>query len=285
MRHGSLDQSNADVRELKDKIVDDIRKSGFPLEMQIIQSCHDRGFSVEPNIRYSVDESLKEIDVYSSLYSSGRTRDGVEYLTISRLLVECKQSSRPWVFFSAPVHQSDSIMFFLNHRSGFNRHLRKSELPSVLGQMVNNPLHHYESVDIPKCISYFEAFKSEKSSSRSSIHDSIDSVLTFLRSELDERTMTDALGIVTEAFYPVVVVDGGLYEASVLEDEITVTEREHVFLIQNRNDHKFVIDIVGNEHWPEFLTLIEQDHKEVLKVVQSLQFPSETVADMKDYRD
>ena len=90
------------AEELVNKITNEIKRSGFPLEMHCLNVCSKKNTGRMPNIRYSYKGELKEIDLYAFFEEITPEAENPQYTSTS-IIVECKKSKYPWVFFSHQV--------------------------------------------------------------------------------------------------------------------------------------------------------------------------------------
>ena len=106
------------------RILDDIKKTGYPLEMDVTRQFMEKGWSVFPEYIYS-DEStgkLRTIDILAIRFFEHPPEKWTEKLTVffgglksywlPILLVEFKTSENPWVFFTTPSRFGDSAQHF-----------------------------------------------------------------------------------------------------------------------------------------------------------------------------
>lgn len=87
------------MSDLRGKISDWLKKSGYPLEMSVARSLQSAGFGVVQSEYYEDAESAKwrEIDVIGYEEHTGKT-----CRTIFALIAECKGGGdRPWVIFTS----------------------------------------------------------------------------------------------------------------------------------------------------------------------------------------
>ena len=268
---GSKDKGE---QELKAKIVDDLRKRGFPLEIHVIESCLGAGFLVDPNVHYRVDGADREIDVYANFSTTGRLKNDTAQLTNSRMIIECKKTTIPWVFFSSSVHKSENMSLYLAMRSDLQGQLKERSVQSLLGRLYDERYHHYGDIRIPRCISYVEAPRNtekHKRSKRSSIFDSVESVLTFLTTRLaDRHPYNENLGTMTDLFYPLIVVEGDLFEAIVDGNDIDIHRRDHILFVNNRYDYLIIIDVVTRNYLADYLKVIIRNHTDTVRIIESI---------------
>ena len=86
--------------EYKNKLIEEIEKSGFPLELEVFQKLRLMGCTVLPNISY-IDKSnnIREIDDIVIL-DNGPCNDWPFGCIQLHVLFECKSIKKhPWIFF------------------------------------------------------------------------------------------------------------------------------------------------------------------------------------------
>lgn len=254
------------------RIESDIRKSGFPLEMYVLNVCSTKNTGRLPNVRYEYLDQLREIDL-CAFFSSKRPT----HYTSTTLIIECKTSaSKPWVFFSTPSYKMEDVTFFLHYESAFDPPFAESRRPPLLSQIRSKMKNsYYGDASIPRCVSYYEAFRS--TSERSEIYKAIDSVITYLgyRSAW-RRSRFRSWPDHSDFYLPVVVLDGPLFEATVELDKVSVCARPHIQLRTLHREKMYVIDIVSREHFKQFFEQVEKFHEEVVHCLDRLQLPKKT---------
>lgn len=261
-----------------DKIKREIEKSGFPLELYVISICSKKNTGRMPNVRYTHEGNLREIDLYAFFEQINLDPEESENLqhTSTAMIIECKKSrDKPWVFFSSDAYQSRDVFCFTKYVSEFDLYFGREERYPLLGQIYKDlGDNHYKDQRIPRCITYFEAFR--KPSSPSEIYKGIDSVLSFLcykRESISKRS--NELGFFTEFFFPIIVFEGRLFEAKVQGDEANVKEQSHIQLRTDYNEEIFIIDVVKKEYFEKFFESIEKDHLEFVSSIDKIHFPEE----------
>ncbi len=92
-------------KELEQKLLREISKSGFPLELRVVEQLRNVAPLVFPNLSFTAEnDKLHEIDALAFLDREeleDRLEDIWPYGLVGlNLFVECKTSkSKPWVFF------------------------------------------------------------------------------------------------------------------------------------------------------------------------------------------
>lgn len=256
----------------------DIENSGFPLELQVLNICSKKNTGRMPNVRYEFHGQVREIDLYAFFETMDFKSRGsaVTQHTTTDLIIECKKSlKKPWVFFSSPSYSFEDVSYFLKYSSEFDSYYSSIQAPDLLAQIRPKiTKSHYAAPTIPRCITYYEAFKGT-SSAPSEIHRAIDSVITYLthRQELRDNP---ALGIgnFTEFYLPIIVLDGYMFEASSNLTEVKVQARQHLQLRTFHREDIYIIDVVTRDHFDKFFDELAEFHEQLVAAIRSLRLPS-----------
>ena len=193
------------------KLLDDVEKTGFPLELRVASALVDHGYLVEHNVYYVDQDEQKgrEIEISALKNSQNVERSAVPGWVRHRLLVECKKSStRPWVIFTSPATRYDSELTHLK-QSGLNPSalLTETDLELVISR------HPFWQMP-RRGRSYYEAFRNKNDDAAS------DTIFRALTTTVKATIATMATvgpggGTVrgdVSFYYPLVVLDGELYE-------------------------------------------------------------------------
>src|SRR5229473_8630684 len=117
--------NNAAPQELIKRIEGDIRKTGFPLEVHVLNVCSTRNTGRMPSVRYEYLNELREIDLlafFETIELSSKGHTNLQHTTTD-LIIECKKSSEKLrVFFSSPSYAFENVAFFLKYASEFDLH-------------------------------------------------------------------------------------------------------------------------------------------------------------------
>lgn len=96
--------------EFKIKLMTDIEKTGFPLEMEISQIIKGIGWKVQ-NSSYYIDRDEnkgREIDIIASIHRSQEIYKGIHLEVVFSLVMEVKKTEdKPWVIFTS---ETDSVI-------------------------------------------------------------------------------------------------------------------------------------------------------------------------------
>lgn len=239
-----------------------IEDSGHPLSLKISTTPQRKEWFVGNGIRYPSPENgiLREIDVF------GSKRSKLFPDANNNLIIECKKQKDPWIFFKQG-RKIDSI-FVLNadhcgHEYGYVSTKQNDRFKK----------HYYYDNDF--CTYHLVGGKKiEKGGPGATIDRAINQVYSALNFFIGSTE-----GSYPEFFYPVIVFDGEMYEASYRDEELEVKRTDHVFLqfdvaftrpqiIEQIGSYKIdtvlsskthVIDIVKFGYFEKFLDKIDNN--------------------------
>ena len=270
---------------LKHKLIEEIGKSGFPLELEVIDVLRSNNYLTFSNLTFEDSlGSINELDVFSILFDEETEWEigpsGIQ------LIIECKKTEKyPWIFFKEaynPLHLL-GMLFKVDYSTDI-----------IDGDSLFNPLlgymhtelgsHHYNDRSIPVARTYFEAFK--KPSEQTTIYKAVNNILKdrqFVRSWFANSISIKGSRRRTFLNHYVIVLDGPLYLANKEENNFDIEETKHLFLIvfdtlQKQQlkllEHELIIEVVTKDYFPEFLKLIKFEtialNKHLKKIASNL---------------
>ena len=214
---------------LQSKIIASIEKSGFPLELRISNSLLERGYFVGNGLYYLDEDEGKgrEIDIRAlKNEKTGKfnlpSGSLVETMVRNCLLIECKKSDQPWVFFTSNQNSYDKELVQLDclgFDKGYFWH-------------ADAKLYKYISAVHPFAFSsmrgrsHFEPFKSGEGTETI-----FKATTTAVKATLFTMKSKFAAGMGSACFYyPIVIYDGNLFEAFLMKNKINLKKTELVFL-------------------------------------------------------
>lgn len=258
-------------KEFTDKILQEIEKSGFPLELEIIEILRNSGSLTFPNISFQDENGLShEIDIFSIIFDEKYERKsgacGIQ------LLVECKKTDKyPWIFFDEgynPLTDAFGVGSKIDYSTDI---LIKEEKFNPLEGMYNSYLsgHHFNNLNFPKTRTHFEAFK--KPNEQTTIYKAITNIFSgrkFLSDWFSKTEVKDGGKGRTFLNHFVIVLDGLLLYAAKENTSFNIQEVNHLLLLtfdtqENKHtgllDNEIVIDVIKKEYFPEYLKLLKKD--------------------------
>ncbi|MDD4352967.1 MAG: hypothetical protein PHN56_00765 [Candidatus Nanoarchaeia archaeon] len=251
-------------KELENKIKEDIKKSGFPLEIESSLILNKKGWSVVNSSRY-YNENKKDYSEIDIVATKEHEIKGIKNI----LIIECKKFHEgQWVFFKQEISKPNvyNLNIVENGRnissySWFDKNLMANH------HYLKNPICTYSIVPHTKGKGEVNEKKQKM------IYDAVSQVVEALMFYLIRDNKMLNQNNINEIYlvYPVIVFDGPLFSASVKEGDIELKEENHIqllFSLQLNNpfqiqwDYKsrkvikqknIIIDIVKKEYFEEYL--------------------------------
>jgi hypothetical protein len=272
--------------DLEEKIIEELKKSGYPLEVEVTLALESSGWNVLNQEGYIDSETNKwrTIDVLAtkSIELSGSV---YQRLHLS-LAIECKKiEGKPWVFF---VRNKKPLRIF--------NPLAACGLIKLVSKPVLHPLHlekladcfHYYSPEFSKVavISYEPFQKSEKNV----IFEAKTQVIKFLSYEREETRKFLSMEEVREKLnpnlkttslisiaYPLIVIAGDLFEVEFIDEKPKLTRTDYIQYLTSfgiPSSESYVIDIMRIDFLRKYLDIIEKKAQQFTNKVSSIQSPS-----------
>ncbi len=260
--------------DLAEKIKSDLQKSGFPLEFHVLNVCSTKNTGRMPGLRYQFRGQERELDLLAFFEEIKIKKSDTLQHTGTSLIIECKKrADKPWVFISSPSYSFPTLTYHLKYASDFDLYFAKTHehplFPQIYKKVDKNS--YFADQSIPKCISYYEAFKDPKQPS--DIYKSIDNVISYLLYRREQRlNLLEEFGTFSDFYLPVVVLDGKLFEASIGPELIRVCERPHVELRTFHLEDIYVIDVVTRDYFSQFFDRAQALHTEIVDAIANLHF-------------
>lgn len=259
--------------EYKKRILNEIKKSGFPLELNVVEKLRRNKYLTFPNMTFLDDQKdLHEIDTIAiAMNGAEKWKYGMIGVT---LIIECKQSKdKPWIFFEE-IHDPDSALGMISKLSSISDLKVDYPFNSLLLGSENSFLnkHHYGQ-EIPTSRTFFEAFKNQDY--KSDIYKSITSVwyahayfkewfLSVNDSPKENKKKRSTI------IHPVIVLDGDLIIAKKTKDSFSLNSVNHIFLrtidsITNTTksffpkNNEVIVDVIKYSYLNNYLNLCKTD--------------------------
>ena len=246
-------------KDLKTKLLKDINKSGFIDELEIASILRKKGWNVDQNTNFVDIDSGKprEIDIIAS------TSIIEEGLKINlNLIIEVKKSNKPWIIYTS---EFKNYSFHRFTASGilkkFNEFVDDNFDIKIAENMPNSKFDRLGT-------SYKEAFKDANSPSK--IYEALQSCFkaTIFNyrpgdPEILPPVFDGSETKVIEIYYPLVILNGNLYEAFLdKKGEIDIESKSYIpvlfpFHSDNLKAKKFYVDIISKKWFENYLELID----------------------------
>ncbi len=233
------------------QIEKDMKLSGFPLEIEATAVLKKSGWNVQNQAYYQDKDEGKSRSV-DIIATKAWFEDFGAYDRLNiALVIECKKSVKPWVFFMTPKdgHLFTFPFFFVKNFSEPLLHTSASFIRWT-EQM------HYTSSLLKECavISY-EPFKQGKGQE---ILEATHQVTKALNDRLEFFHKAPTMAPMKPAFllYPAIVFDGHIFECKPQNGDLKLSKSNYV---QYLMDTDFLIDIIGKNFLPDYLKIVDEE--------------------------
>lgn len=258
-------------KSLEQAITEDLQRTGYPTEIVCASKMQDRQWSVTHNPSYwdSEENQSREYDIraYKSWTSDSQTATVGVYL-----IVECKKSERPWVFFTTlEKHNYPRLGRYIKFRSlKYSPFTAIDQEHSIIGDDELRSIHHYFQFN-KQARTFYEPLKQlEKAAHSPTIYTAVMSIIKATLFHLRDTPIADT---VFPIYYPVIVFSGSLFEAFVNPDKtIDLSPTQYVQLKYSYFQHEpkhstwsdqqsFTIDIIHEDFLSSFLSTLNMEHE------------------------
>jgi hypothetical protein len=260
------------MSELESKIIEDMKKTGYSLEILTGSQLSNRGWTVRHQSIFRDEDENKSR--YADLIAY-KAIEREEFKRFKRLnwtvIAECKKSEKPWIFYCPP---SDILTKGRDLSAVFYTKLASEPaLPPkhVLPLFVDNHYFLKGSVDRVAQAGYVLFDKGEKGYDQ--IFTATNQVLKALTYQRKASNAAIKTGIVKNTlivYYPVIVFEGKLFEYTLDESqepklaEANYLKYEVEFYDSRETDPKvYLIDIVTLQDLPEYASWLEDEMAKV----------------------
>ena len=267
------------ARTMEDHLVDEIQRTGYPLEIEISELL-DQNWHVFNNQPYLDEDENKtrEIDIYASHKNvKAQISEKTNILVSTDIVLECKKSNtHAWVFFTRPrlerlgFGQDQTTDFLEAWSKGKKKFLDRLPLPFDL---------HYNT---PSRIAYTYAevkLRGDSSgrgeSSEREIFEASNQLMKYAAYDINQRQekMRDnSSGRDVVFLFLAIVLDGLIYEATSKKGIIKLRERSRIILRSTRYSKskagmsRYNIDVVTRSYFPQYIKMIDDEVNSILSL-------------------
>lgn len=245
-----------------EKIKEDIEKSGLPLEIDVNDILRKRGWEVS-NQRYYLDQVEKKpryTDIVATRLEEIKSPK-LDRLNIT-LIMECKRSSKPWVFYTVPKGEMHEPSFGQVFLIKFNS---QPKLPYPEYKLFWHS--HYFLGNVNKiAIRSYVAFAEGKNGINTAINQSL-KALIYNKNEtsvLLTKLPREVWGVII-IYYPVVILDGEIYECEKNKNGLKISKATyeqyevHYGVSETVKEETYLVDIVKKEFLHKYLTWLDDE--------------------------
>lgn len=285
------------------EMISSIENSGYLIEQRVEPLLKKAGFSVHTNDVFKDDETGKTREI--DLTAIGGHVLFEDHMLFPFLIVECENNLQPVVFFRSEA--PDSSMHHLDVKlSGSPVHFFKNENESTpFNEYLKlNKYHHYCTGPFATQYCSFQfvdkmkkwiALHPEKQ------HDTFQNIVKCLNFNIDshyasyrlpELGKPDSTNI--QLYYPVLILQGDLYEAFLEKDKLKIESRKHIQYskqsVKDTEPTTIHIDVITEDYLPHLLKTINSEVKKITDqlrrrkevITYSLQILVDTLREAED---
>jgi hypothetical protein len=229
---------------------------GFPLEIEVTSLMNKRGWHVINQAYYKDEDTgkMRTIDLWAIL--SIHPTIGRHDLVHISLLIECKKSVKPWVFYTGKKELCDRLSV---------SHWSTTQRLEWLTHTHHNIKDHNEVAIIP-----FEPFQGEDKSDVLEASMQVLKALSFKKKELVKLDrMLKVKNNPLYILYPVIVFDGNLWKCELQEGNPEISMVQYIEYAVDYYQ-PIVVDIVQKSYLPTFLETLEREFRLISETVEKL---------------
>ncbi|HLP37733.1 hypothetical protein [Lacibacter sp.] len=254
-----------------------LSNSGYLLENRLITLISEQDFFVFPNEVYKdkFTGKSREIDIYASSKRINKAinfSDTIKFIQANMcLVIECQNIAQPIVFLKKNQKNTftcyDKYKYFITK---LNSNVDSDILHGYLEFFIQNEEFHYNSKNISTQYCSFTQKKGGKNDWMAShpdgLYETFVKLFHFanerLKSTEDFRADIQFKEFYYQMLYPVLVIQGDIYDAEEVGSEIVLTRLQRKLFEFNYFDdipHTILIDVVTESYFQNYLAEIENE--------------------------
>lgn len=253
---------------IEGKIRDELLKSGYPLEVKCRRTFCEHNWAIDLCRFYLDSDNIEhEIDLIAFKQSISKIRKRERFFN-SIVILECKKNeSNHWIFFEEGIGlRSLNMLSNLRQQSAEKlQYLNAKALRS----------HHYSNFEPTTC--YSMAFKTKVPNQIFGAFNQLYGAYKFetVTPESEMSKSDSSLLTWVNVYYPVIVLDGRLFLAKLINNKLEVKEVRQVLYFSHRPAHlkfPYSIDIITADALPDYLDMLHKDHEIIFSYIKSSSF-------------
>lgn len=236
------------------KIQEDISLSGFPLEINVSSILEKNGWTVR-NQRYYIDEDegkTRTIDIlaYKAFFENFGNNDRLNIT----LVVECKKSIKPWVFFT--TQKEKEVVSTIGY-------IKYWAYPKLENFTWLNQSHYAHDKFNEKAVISYEPFKGGKGREILEATRQVTKALNFQIEEfkrfqqIAKRTTMPMKPIFF--LFPIICFDGNLYEYKLKNGVVKISPTDYLQYSVHERKGMFLVDVIKKEFLAEYLRIMNEE--------------------------
>jgi len=262
---------------LEEKIIKDIEKSGYPLEIYTTSMLETKNWCVINQDGYLDVEEGKWRTVDISAFKRIEIPSSPVYRVLHlTLIIECKNSEKPWVFWTRD--KEGQRLFELLLAFAMIKLESRPLLHPLRVEKMARCLHYYFPQFNKVAFIFYEAFKNGKKEDIFEAKNQVIKALTYKRREISETISKLAFNNIILIFYPLIIFDGPLYELELVNEKPKLNPSQYIQYFTSHGfpePEMFIIDVVRKDYLHEYLEILENEIKRLTQALLSLEPPTQ----------
>jgi hypothetical protein len=259
---------------LIDYLKKEIKKSGYPLEIEISSMLDKRWDEVINTDSYYDSDEGKTRDIDINAYRIFDFLNGSLVFT-ANLTIECKKSeSSAWVFFTRPFKYNFTSISgqYIDGLQVLTKNLDSSINMELI--LSSSKLHYSRLRKVAACFAEFP-FQGKKSESygKKEIFEAMTQLKKYI-TYTNEKILKTNIPVTIDVYFPCIVFDGQIFEAQIKGEMLRLKRTEHILLTTSQPspysiwDLRFMIDVVSKSYFQNFLSEIDDSIKSIQQVIK-----------------
>jgi len=275
-----LDVHKNIIMNQTDYLKKEIRKTGYPLEIEI-SSLLDNVWQdvVNTDTYYDKDEGkLRDIDIHA--FDVLVSKKVLPIALHTGLVIECKKDEDfAWVFFSRPFEFNieDIDGQYVDEVQTLTKNTENYQIMDIILEKTNL---HYKSIQ-RKAVTYNEFYLKGKKASyakkKREIFEAQNQLKKYIACLIEQMMKASPQFSVypIELYFPCIVFDGVMYEAIVKNGGLELEEAKHLVLRTLRRspysvfEKSLLIDVVQKSYFKDYLKLVRKDVTSIRRIVRN----------------
>lgn len=251
----------------------EIQKTGYPLEIEISSLLDGKWDKIVNTDSYRDYSENKTRDIDINAYRIVETGIGLEFAP--HLIIECKKSENlAWVFFMRPLKLED-LDLNGHYLDGLQAKDKKVDNISAMKPILNSSKLHYKRFKrAAVCFSEFYMQGKQNESHKKEIFEAETQLKKFIIDKNELTMKSEGYPLFVDFYFPCIVFDGKMFEATVKNGKTRLKESFHVPLLTSHPspystwDLGFVVDVVHKSYFEKFSDLVNQDIDNLTSTMQ-----------------
>lgn len=253
-----------------------IRKTGYPLEIEISSMLDDKWAVVNTDAYFDKDEEkMRDVDITAWQYSPDT------WLPIwveTGLIIECKKDDNfSWVFFTRPLefewlHDIDGQ--YLDQIQILSKNVEALQIKEMISKKVKLHYSDMKRVAVTFAQFFMKGKKADFESKKREIFEAQNQIKKYISYYFGQCVKARYDMYRLNMLFPVIVFDGKMYEVVIENGKMEVNESNNIILTTSYRtpysvwEQGILIDVIRKDIFPDFLKVLDRDVRSFKRVAK-----------------